>query len=199
MSNNYFKNSSCKIENDGYSDDYVIQRHTAQKMKISPINPNVFDDSTNKKDFIKDKDGTYYTEFDGRTVDSMRNINMHFDKPPEYTNADYDSIYNTEHMCSFPNYNSINLGNIQYYQNNHSKIPFEFPVFDANHVFSSVNFRDPMDTEYVQQDLIVEHRDVIKTRPCKSENYTFLQDSQNHRDDITSSILRKYNRTKYSV
>ena len=77
-------------------------------------------------------------------------------------------------------------------------IPFEFPVFNSNHEYSSLEFTDPMDTKYVQHDLKINHREVLKTKPCKSKNYTFLEDTQNHRDEITSMLSRKHNRIKYS-
>ena len=68
---NYFKNSSCKIQNDGYS-DRKFKNQKLEEMNISNINCNLFNDSTNKTDYIQNNDGTYSAKFDGRTIDSVK-------------------------------------------------------------------------------------------------------------------------------
>jgi hypothetical protein len=103
----------------------------------------------------------------------------------------YGQKYNT--------YSDINAGDILYYINKSRKDPFYTPLFSTSANVYGTLYRDPMGVirpQYEREPL--KHSDPFNTT---KESYdgclSWIRDSQEHREDILSKNMRKYNEQRW--
>jgi len=100
----------------------------------------------------------------------------------------------------YTTYSDINAGHITYYINNSISDPYFEPLFTSNARTTGKLYRDPMGAFKPQY----EREPLIRKDPINSDKNVYegglswLQDSQEHREDILASQMRKHNEQRWS-
>ena len=122
--------------------------------------------------------------FDNSPIDDKNHLD-------EFTLGNYGKNYNT--------YSDINAGNITYYIDNSIEYPLFKPIFSISARSTSTLYKDPMGSVKQQYD----RQPLNYYDPLNSDkNYykgglSWLQDTQEHREDILSKQMNKINEQRF--
>jgi len=142
-----------------------------------------------------------FVSLDPRTFDSVRNVYLQLDKPPLYSSdtLPQSNLYcprNYIHTGFYPNYQSIQGGNIKYYTDLTNDDPFGSPQFMIPCYNKPQLLIDPMGSvkPYYKRIPVFEHNN-LKTN--STFEYSFLKDTSEFREDLTSLQNDKINRSDF--
>lgn len=201
-SNILFKN--CKIPNffQHYNTLELNRKiQTDKEYKINILNPKQYDNKI-AKGFDKITNIPTYTSLDPRLYSVVYSEHLQLDKPPIDGKVKLKDIYNKnidEYKLSTREYQDLNDGQISYYTDESISQPFYKPIFSENAYQITNVYKDPMDSikpEY-NRELIDLENPILRTKNKYKHNLSFLEDTQNQREDIISLQQRKYNQTKW--
>ena len=114
-----------------------------------------------------------------------------------------DRIYTDDsfkqHKTGFKNYKDIEGGDILYYVDKRNEEPFYSPVFSSDFNTTSVMYKDPMGgmrPQYIRHP----NKDTNKITGRKSFDYSlsWIEDSNETREDILSRQIQKLNQNRWS-
>jgi hypothetical protein len=170
------------------------------------INPNVMANLYDKnfKD-IKCNGKVAYTSTDPRLISTLHNgQTLILDRPPLNSTTKLSTI-NTDSTLdgygqNYRTYSDIEAGQIMYYTNKSQKEVFYEPLFSPGTHITKTMYKDPMGAVKPQY-----NRTPAKyTNPLnnnKNTNYegklSWIQDSQEHRQDLMSLQMRKQNKQRW--
>ena len=140
-----------------------------------------------------------YSSADPRLISASHGgQRLTFDNPPiddknyldEFTLGNYGKNYST--------YSDINAGNITYYIDNSIKYPLFKPIFSIPARSTRTLYKDPMGTFKAQYNRQSFWDDPINSdKNYYKEGLSWLQDSQEHREDIISKQMNKINEQRF--
>lgn len=148
-------------------------------------------------DFVPVKGGGYQS-MDPRTFDSPRAQRMTFDRPPlkiSNTQPLQDLYSQSNNQCQtgfYPDYSSIQGGNIKYYTDLDMTI-YNDPVYVLPSFVNLHVQTDPMGAYLPQY-----NRVPIFQKNRQSSLYSYDQDQMQYREDLMSLQSRKINQSDYS-
>jgi hypothetical protein len=170
---------------------------------------NVHLDSNNlfKKDVINLNHlgicGSSYNKYDcfnsdPRLFNAASRTWIKLDKQPIMSTMKLDRINSDRQLDNYgkwyKSYADVNAGNIQYYITTQSQNTFFEPLFSKKSVNFSVVYKDPMDNMRAQH----YHISDKKNNQCDSDYcLSYINDTQNHREDILSRQMRRSNESRY--
>lgn len=152
-------------------------------------------------DFKKTKDQGIkgYISMDPRTYDSVRQQYLVFDTPPlKVKNTQpLQDIYSTSNNVQtgfIHSYKDFRGGNIIYYKDIDSDIPYTNPVYTIQSYMRPTIIEDPMG-----QTSTIYQRIPIPNEIEKSSAYRFDQDQMEFREDLISLQSQKMNKNNYEA
>jgi hypothetical protein len=146
-----------------------------------------------------------YRSNDPRLISSSRGGDiLTLDSPPIDSKISLDKIYTDKNLNnygkSYRTYSDINAGQITYYIDKSIKDPFFSPLFSTPISSQGILYRDPMGAFKAQY----EREPLISNNPINThKNYykgglSWIEDSQEHREDLLSKQMRKHNEQRWS-
>lgn len=127
------------------------------------------------------------------------------DRPPLNNNVDLSQISTDTSLDrygqNYSTYSDINGGNITYYINKSRQDPFYSPLFSTSALAYGTLYRDPMGVNRAQYDRKpLKYNDPFNTVKDSYEGgLSWIQDSQEHRQDLLSKIMRKQNEQRWEL
>lgn len=147
---------------------------------------------------------TLFTSTDPRLISPIRGGQvMTFDRPPINYDISLDTI-NTDKTLSnygrnYRSYADVNAGQIMYYIDKSREYPFYEPLFSKEATMKATLYQDPMGGVRPQYDRISSK----KFCPLETTNQkyhcgsSFMEDTQEFREDIMARQMRKQNEQRY--
>lgn len=147
-----------------------------------------------------------YTSTDPRLISSAHNGQvLTLDRPPLTDSIKLADIYTDPSMkyygkTEYSSYSDVNAGQILYYIDRSIEDAFYEPIFQNNAYVKGELYKDPMDSMKPQYNRTPVYNDNFLN--TKRDNYrgrlSWIEDSNEQREDIIALQQRKYNQTKYS-
>ena len=160
------------------------------------------------KDFQKvrckdDECKTVYASQDPRLVDVRRGIMMTLDRPPQDDGVKLKDVYNENlrgYGTGYRTYSDITAGQITYYDDKSISEPFFTPLFENKARMVSTLYQDPMSAMKPQYKRIpLEKNKCHDTKDRTfSKGLSWIQDSNETREDLMSLQMRKHNEQRWS-
>jgi hypothetical protein len=150
-------------------------------------------------------DKTVYVSNDPRLIDSARGLVMPLDLPPDDGSIKLDEVYTDprlkEYGKFYRNYSDINTGQITYYVDKSIEDAFFTPVFATSAYNMKSLYQDPMSAMKPQNDRFhIKDNDHVTSKKTNYQyNLSWLDDSNEHREDLISKQMRKQNEQKWSA
>jgi hypothetical protein len=99
---------------------------------------------------------------------------------------------------SYKTYSDINAGHITYYVDNSIKDPFFEPIYTIPAHITGKLYKDPMDSFKPQYERHFLRKDPVNSANCSYNGcLSWMEDSQEHREDIMSKQMRKHNEQRW--
>lgn len=146
-----------------------------------------------------------YAGSDPRLVDVRRNIAITLDRPPVNDSVKLDEIYTREDLRNYgqnyKDYSDINAGQILYYNDKSIEDPYIAPLFGTQAEATGYMYQDPMGGLKPHYD----RKPFSTSNPLntKNTNYlgnlSFIQDTNEHREDLLSRQLWQRNQQAYNT
>jgi hypothetical protein len=163
---------------------------------ITLLNLPVYTDKYSDK-FVE-KNGRYYSD-DPKLKEPVRNLTNLLDKPPINSKIPLNKIATDKYLVgygkNYKNYNDIKEGQILYHVDEKLNKPYHDPNFVRSIDFEKVLYKDPMDSikpQYNRKQTISN----IPKKKCLFDS-TWIQDSNEHREDLISKQMSKMNSQRY--
>lgn len=146
-----------------------------------------------------------WTSKDPRLISAARSgQSMVLDQPPIDGAISLSKISTDKSLDGYgKNYNTysdINAGHITYYVNNSLREAHFEPLFTSNARTTGKLYRDPMGAfkPQYERELFIKRRDPINSDKNSYEGeLSWIQDTQEHREDILSLNMRKHNEQRW--
>jgi hypothetical protein len=181
----------------------------SDKLGINKLNPQVYS-SNRAHDFEKTIcKGSYcetsYRTGDPRLYNPIRWTSLELDHPPLSGTIPLRDVNTDENLNkygqNYKEYGDVNAGQIMYYTDSSIEEPFFPPVFSTSANVTSYLYKDPMGAmkpHYKRNPLTCDNP--ITSSRCKGYEggLSWMEDSNNHRDDIISLQMAKMNQTRWS-
>ena len=173
------------------------------------INPNVWEDSYDKNFHpveCKNNKGCtkVYASTDPRLVSAAHGGQvMTLDRPPITTDIKLKDIYTDKSLQgygqNYKTYSDINAGQIMYYTDKSRQDAFYEPLFSSSAMTHGTLYKDPMGAMKPQYDRVpLKCNDPLNTDMNRYEGgLSWIQDSQNHRQDLLAKQMRKHNEQRW--
>ena len=149
-------------------------------------------------------ESTYVTN-DPRLISGSHNGQiLTLDRPPLNSSVKLKDVYTNPQLKyygdKYTDYNSINAGQILYYNDKSIEDPFYTPVFVNGSKVVSFMEKDPMGAykPYYNRYPLIEPN-LLRTRGDTNGELTWIRDSQEFREDIISKQMDKMNKTRYAT
>ena len=147
---------------------------------------------------------TTYLSMDPRLFDGTRGQRYALDAPPLMGKTKLKDVYNENlrnYGQNYKTYNDINAGNIVYYIDKAIQTPFCEPNFTEPSYNVGMIYQDPMGAIKPEYNRIPKNPQPNKAT-TNSNNYSpyqlsFIQDTQQQREDILALQMRKGNQTRW--
>lgn len=218
------KRSNMSFENCDYNNDWYCARNPFSCTSVGPdscgraevtvLNPDLYKNNV-AQDFIRVDDRTCdgllghgYTSEDARLKNPRTgNIPIELDKRPMdmgIKTLDDEEIYTSnckDWKTGFTNYEDMNKGQITYYVDQEIAAPFTHPIFENKAAVMGYVNVTPMNTinpEYERRPL--KCRNCLETNLCRCDylgGLSWIEDSNEHREDLISRQLWNRNRSKW--
>ena len=205
VSNPYYNCYNSKIF------DYNIQPRLIPNEYIN-LNPKAIDnlyDTSFKRvncDVNEGCDKTVYVSTDPRLISSAHSKQqLSLDIPPLNGKVKLSKIYTDPRLQNYGKqytcYEDINAGQIEYYIDKQFNDAFATPLYENPAYATSSVLVDPMGSIKPQYNRApVKNNNVLDTkRDNFDHNLSFLQDSNEHREDLISRQQRKNNQQNYQL
>jgi hypothetical protein len=146
-----------------------------------------------------------YASTDPRLISPMHSGQiLTLDRPPVNENIKLADIYTDPNMKyygeKYTSYSDINAGQINYYIDRSIEDAFYQPIFENNAYVKGELYKDPMDSMKPQYNRTPVYNDNFLN--TKRKNYrgklSWIEDSNEQREDIMALQQRKNNQMKYS-
>jgi hypothetical protein len=152
----------------------------------------------NKQDSFCSK--LQYSSADPRLISASHGgQRLTFGNPPIDDKNYLDELSLDNYGKNYNTYSDINAGNITYYINNSIKDPLFKPIFSIPSRLTSTFYKDPMGSikpQYYRQPL--NYYDPINSdKKYYNGGLSWLEDSQEHREDILSKQMNKINEQRF--
>ncbi len=176
------------------------------------LNPSVLDSSSGNGEYTKIVcHGTntgcnkiQYASGDPRLIDIPRSLAITLDRPPTDSAVKLSEVYSREDLRNYGqgynDYTDINAGQIMYYIDKSIQDPFITPIIGDQANVNGYMYQDPMGglkPHYYRQPFT--STDHLNT---KNNHYSgclsWIQDSNNQRDDLQASRIWKQNQQKWT-
>lgn len=137
----------------------------------------------------------YFSPYDARLVDPIRNMRTMFDTPPYDAYIPIEEIHTKkvhEKTGFYKDYSDIHSGQIQYYYVKNIAEPYASPNYVLNAKVQYNLFKDPMDSvkpEYVREPSLFSNKMISKDRST--------QDTLTFREDMFERLSRINNQQDY--
>ena len=132
----------------------------------------------------------YVTYHDARVLDPRRNILQKFDRVPGISEYDNSQSYKTS---GYRGYDSIQLGDIEYYVDNELKDPYFNPVFTLGSDVEQSVFIDPMGSHKSQYERVPKSKTLLHV-----SDYQSTRDQLAFREDLISRQMAIPNQQRFS-
>ena len=125
------------------------------------------------------------------------------DRPPIDGTIPLNSVYIDKNLDnygkSYKSYSDINAGHITYYIDKSIRDPFFGPVYSNPSLTTGMLYRDPMGAFRPQYERYpIDTSDQINSKKCSyNGGLSWIEDSQEHREDIISKQMRKHNEQRW--
>jgi len=173
------------------------------------LNPQVRDENLAKDFFpvtcsLSGCDHIQYASEDPRLVNAAVPMTLTLNQPPATSSVSNQDIYSpslNNYGQNYKQYSDISAGQITYYIDDSIKAPFHSPNFTNQAVVSAQMYQDPMGglkPQYTRSP-IVKPPPVGSLRNCYEGCLSWIEDSQNQREEIMSTQISKSNNHKYSA
>lgn len=168
----------------------------------------LYDKSYEKVECPNDLDGcnTVYASTDPRLVSSFHNGQvLTLDRPPINEDVKLCDIYTNPNMKyygqKYNSYSDVNAGQILYYIDKSIEDAFYEPVYTNNAHMTGTLYVDPMGSYKPQYDRVpVYNDDFLNTnRNNFRGGLSWIEDSQESREDLIALQQRTHNQSKYST
>lgn len=194
---------NCEFPNDCTNNS--IFKHTIEPTNeygFTILNPLVLSEP-NTNDYKKTSNGTYSSN-DPRLFHGAHVQRLTLDKPPEYNKVTSETIYSDKKLekygKQYKSYSDIASGQIVYYVDKSIQDTLYNPNFpDKANVIGQL-YIDPMGGIKPQYTRVPLKQDNVLNTKCRDQRecLSFIQDTQNHRQDIMSMQMRKYNSQRWT-
>lgn len=139
---------------------------------------------------------------DPKLISGSRGDHLILDRPPIDGTIPLDQILTDKSLDnygkSYKTYSDINAGHITYYIDNSIKDPFFKPIYSIPTHITGELYKDPMDSLKPQYERHFCFRDPINSQNCSyNGSLSWIQDSQEHREDLISKQMRKHNEQRW--
>ena len=145
-----------------------------------------------------------YRSNDPRLISASRGGDrLTLDNPPIDSEISLDKIYTDKNLNnygkSYKSYSDINAGHITYYIDKSIRDPFFGPVYSNPSLTTGMLYRDPMGAFRPQYERYpIDTSDQINSKKCSyNGGLSWIEDSQEHREDIISKQMRKHNEQRW--
>jgi len=141
---------------------------------------------------------------DPRLFDVPRSQRMGLNTPPFNSGMNLTKIYTDPRMCEYGkryrSYRDINTGQIVYYVDKSIEDPFFEPNFVTKAQMKATLYRDPMGEIKPQFERYpLKPSKHLDTTRCEYEGgLSWIEDSQEYRQDLMSYQMRKHNEQRWS-
>ena len=157
--------------------------------------------------YMREESGLFVDKGDPRNFDTRRGIENQFSSPPMTGSIKRSEIYSSPKLSGYQagktynGYGSISAGQIVYRIDKAIQDPFYKPVFPQKLKSIGYQYTDPMGVKKPQYVSVQNWGGNPLSTPLSagSESSTFARDTNNHRSDIISAQMRKYNQSRYEV
>ena len=199
----------CKIPKNFDSHNKMLFRDGIEPEKKNGyiyLNPSAMQ-SQYATDFfpVQSSSKVQYRSNDPRLISASRGGDrLTLDNPPIDSQINLDKIYTDKNLNnygkSYNTYSDIKAGQITYYIDKSIKDPFFSPLFSTPINSQGILYRDPMGSfkaQYEREPL--NSNDPINTdKKYYKGGLSWIEDSQEHREDLLSKQMSKYNSQKWS-
>ena len=139
---------------------------------------------------------------DPKLISGARGGHLILDRPPIDGSIPLDKIATDKSLDnygkSYKTYSDIKAGHITYYVDKSIKDPFFDPIYTIPAHITGELYKDPMDSFKSQYERHFLNRDPINSVNCSYNGcLSWIQDSQEHREDIISKQMRKHNEQRW--
>jgi len=182
----------------------------SSRMRIEPrtqngiivLNPEALN-SKYAEDFYPIDSGRRWGSRDPKLFSASHSQSLTFDRPPIDGRIPLEKISTDNSLDrygkNYRTYSDINAGHITYYIDKSIKDPFFKPLY-ANTVLSTGEiYRDPMGSIKPQYErhLLVKNDPINTPRSSYNGCLSWMEDSQEHREDLLSNQMRKHNQQRW--
>ena len=184
--------------------------HDKFRTQIEPKNNNGFnilnpEAHMNKyaNDFFPIDSGHQWGSYDPRLFSASHTQVLTFDRPPIDGRIPLEKIYTDnsldEYGKNYRSYSDINAGQITYYIDKSIQDPFFNPIYTNKVLSSGELYRDPMGSlkPHYERHLLVPNDPINTPRSSYNGCLSWIEDSQEHREDLLSKQMRKNNQQRW--
>ena len=172
------------------------------EINISILNPQALNNKY-ANDFYPIDSGKRFGSRDPKLFSASHEQFLTLDQPPIDGRIPIEKIYTDTSLNgygkNYSTYSDINAGHITYYIDKSIEDPFFEPLYTNKIVSSGELYKDPMGGIKPQYErrLITQNDPINMDRSSYNGCLSWIEDTQEHREDLLSKQMRKYNQQRW--
>jgi len=194
----------CEIPKESNFVDRLQFQEAKKQNDIRILNP----DALNNKyanDFYPIDSGMRWGSRDPKLFSASHEQMLTLDRQPIDGGIPLEKIYTDKSLDqygkNYRSYSDINAGHITYYIDKSIEDPFFEPLFTNKFVSSEELYIDPMGGIKPQYErrLLTQNDPINMDRTSYNGCLSWMEDTQEHREDLLSKQMSKYNKNKWEL